>query len=575
VPDPFSRTPGLRLYRTGDLARHRADGAIEFLGRIDHQIKLRGFRIELGEIEAALADHALVRDALVVAHTLAPGDTRLVGYVVPALPHDTSPTETADDLTFHAAADLTPRLHEYLQARLPEYMVPAALIVVDAFPLTPNGKVDRAALPAPSWGSLTDLAPESLPRTPVEMLLADIWQQVLSVPAVGIHQNFFDLGGHSLLATQVMSRVRTVFGVNLPVRTLFEQPTIALLSRVVTAAQREAQALPPLPPLTPHAPTDALPLSFAQQRLWFIEQLEPGTASYHVPGVWETHGPIEYAAFQASLDLVVARQTSLRTTFAHVDGEPVQRIAPPQSFPITRVDLTASSTDVQHEVQRVIQEASTRPFDLVTGPLMRVLLIQLQPETHVLVLILHHIITDGWSMGVLAHELAAAYIGTIRNQPIDLPALPVQYSDYARWQRTWLDPAIPDGMLAAQLAYWQRQLTGIPTLDLPTDHLRPPVESHRGAMLPVTLDRALIEQLTALSRQQGTTLFMTLLAGWYVLLARYSGQSDLAVGTPIAGRTQPETEPLIGFFINTLVLRTSLAGSPTFRALLDRVRTTT
>ncbi|HEY0735024.1 MAG TPA: amino acid adenylation domain-containing protein, partial [Herpetosiphonaceae bacterium] len=478
-----------------------------------------------------------------------------------------------------ATAELAPRLRQYLKTRLPEHMIPAAFVALETLPLTPNGKVDRAALPAPSWGSLTDLAPESLPRTPVEMLLADIWRQVLSVPAVGIHQNFFDLGGHSLLATQVMSRVRTVFGVNLPVRTLFEQPTIALLSRVVTAAQREAQALPPLPPLTPHAPTDALPLSFAQQRLWFIEQLQPGTASYHVPGAWEIQGPIEYAAFQASLDLVVARQTSLRTTFtqggSEIDGEPVQRIAPPQSFPITRVDLTASSTDVQHEVQRVIQEASTRPFDLVTGPLMRVLLIQLQPETHVFVLVLHHIITDGWSMGVLINELAVAYIRTIRKEPIDLPALPVQYSDYARWQRTWLDPAIPDGMLAAQLAYWQRQLTGVPTLDLPTDHLRPPVESHRGAMLPITLDRALIEQLTALSRQQGTTLFMTLLAGWYVLLARYSGQSDLAVGTPIAGRTQPETEPLIGFFINTLVLRTSLAGSPTFRDLLDRVRTTT
>ncbi|HEY0601638.1 MAG TPA: condensation domain-containing protein, partial [Herpetosiphonaceae bacterium] len=457
----------------------------------------------------------------------------------------------------------------------PEHMIPAAFVALETLPLTPNGKVDRAALPAPSWGSLPDLSPESLPRTPVELLLADIWRQVLGLPAMGIHQNFFDLGGHSLLATQVMSRVRTVFGVNLPVRTLFEQPTIALLSRVVTEAQREAQALPPLPPLTPATATDALPLSFAQQRLWFIEQLEPGTASYHVPGAWEIQGPLDTAAFQASLDLVVARHAALRTTFAQFDGQPLQRIAPPQSLPITFVDLTAAAGDGQHEVQHLIQDETTRPFDLVTGPLLRVSLIRLAPDTHVLVLILHHIITDGWSMGVLVNELATAYIRTIRNQPLDLPALPVQYSDYAVWQRTWLDPAIPDGMLETQLAYWQRQLAGVPTLDLPTDHLRPPIESHRGATVPVALDRALIEQLTALSRQHGTTLFMTLLAGWYVLLSRYSGQSDIAVGTPIAGRTQPETEPLIGFFINTLVLRTSLAGSPSFRDLLDRVRTTT
>ncbi|MBV9788590.1 MAG: AMP-binding protein, partial [Chloroflexi bacterium] len=342
-----------------------------------------------------------------------------------------------------ATAELAPQLRQYLKARLPEHMVPAAFVALETLPLTPNGKVDRAALPAPSWGSTTDLSPDSLPRTPVETLLADIWRHVLGLPAVGVHDNFFDLGGHSLLATQVMSRVRTVFGTDLPVRTLFEQPTIALLSRVVTTAQREAQSLPPLPPLTPYAPTDALPLSFAQQRLWFIEQLQPGTASYHVPGAWQIQGPLDRAAFQASLDLVVARHASLRTTFTQglaSDGQPIQRIAPPQSFPITFIDLTAAATNVDYEVQRLIQEASTRPFDLVNGPLMRVSLIQLTPHTHVLVLILHHIITDGWSMGVLVNELAAAYIRTIRNQPIDLAALPVQYSDYAVWQRTWLDP---------------------------------------------------------------------------------------------------------------------------------------
>ncbi|HEY0735324.1 MAG TPA: amino acid adenylation domain-containing protein [Herpetosiphonaceae bacterium] len=469
-----------------------------------------------------------------------------------------------------ALVEIAPRLRQYLQTRLPEHMIPSAFVVLDTLPLTPNGKVDRGALPAPVWTSTT--TGDSQPRTPIEMQLSEIWQQVLGAPAVGIHDNFFALGGHSLLATQVISRIRAGLGLDLPVRALFEHPTIAELGAAVSEAQQRLEAGAELPPLTRRTESGPVPLSFAQQRLWFIEQLQSGTASYHVPGAWEIHGPLDVDALQHSLDLVVDRHESLRTTFAIVDEQPMQWIADPRSVPINTIDLSALDAETQAlELERQIRAATSTPFDLVSGPLIRPVLLRRDARTHVFVLTLHHIITDGWSMGVLISEIIAVYIAAVRGQSVNLPPLPIQYADYAIWQRSWLK----DQILERQLDYWRHQLAGIAALQLPTDHPRPALPSFRGETLPVTIDGTLLARLRDLSQQTGTTLFMILLSAWQMLLARYSRQDDIAVGTPIAGRTHPELEPLIGFFINTLVLRTDLSGDPTFRELLARTRTTT
>jgi amino acid adenylation domain-containing protein len=471
-----------------------------------------------------------------------------------------------------ATAELAPQLRAYLQARLPEHMIPSAFLVLGALPLTPNGKVDRAALPAPDWSHGASSDPQALPRNPVEAQLVEIWQQVLGLTALGIHDNFFALGGHSLLATQVISRIRSVFRLELPVRALFEHPTIAELGALVLSAQQAAGVAQMLPPLTRRASDGPVPLSFAQQRLWFIEQLQPGTGSYHVAAAWRVRGPLDSAALQASLDRVIARHESLRTSFAIVDEQPVQIIAPPHSLPIGQVDLSSLAAEEQRrELERQVRATTETPFDLRRGPLLRALLLRLDRETHALVLALHHIITDGWSMSVLIGEIVTTYVGLLREQPVELPALPVQYADYALWQRQWLQGEVLD----QQLAYWRQQLRGVSPLQLPTDHPRPALPSMRGDALPVALDETLLAQLRELSQQSGATLFMTLLAAWQLLLHRYSGQDDIAVGTPIAGRTQPEIEPLIGFFVNTLVLRTRLSGEQSFRSLLEQVRTTT
>jgi amino acid adenylation domain-containing protein len=467
--------------------------------------------------------------------------------------------------------EIAPRLRQYLQTRLPEYMIPSAFVTLPVLPLTPNGKVDRAALPAPVWN---DTAPpaDALPRTPVETLLAEIWQQVLGVPTVGVHANFFELGGHSLLATQVISRIRAVFGLDLPVRALFEHPTIAELSTAVAEAQRVIGARTELPPLTSRPRAGDPPLSFAQQRLWFIEQLQPGTGGYHVAAAWEIHGTLEIDALQASLDVVVARHESLRTTFMVVDEQPVQRIARSQSQPIKLLDLSALEAQEQATaIERQIQAATGTPFDLAAGPLLRAVLLRRDPQTYVFVLVLHHIITDGWSMGVMIREIVSVYLGAVRGQSVELPPLPIQYADYAVWQRSWLQNEV----LERQLAYWRKQLAELTALHLPTDRPHRALPSYHGAAVPITIDAALVEHLHELSRRTGTTLFMILLAAWQILLARYSGQDDIAVGTPIAGRTRPEIEPLIGFFVNTLVLRARLAGNPTFGELLAEVRATT
>jgi amino acid adenylation domain-containing protein len=544
VPNPLG--PG-RLYRTGDRARWLPEGAIEYLGRLDHQVKLRGLRIELGEIEAVLAQHPSVREAVVLAREDQPGNQRLVAYVVPT-----------------AGAQVTvSELRQFLRTQLPEYMVPTAFVTLPAMPLTTSGKVDRKALPAPSAGRG---GPFEAPLTPTEQALAEIWTGVLGLEQIGRNDNFFDLGGHSLLATQVFARVRNALGVDLAVPTLFEAPTVAALAeKVVTAMQGQGglQAQP----LERLARTGPQPLSFAQQRLWLTEQLEPGNAAYHIPALLRLSGPLDRGALERALAEIIRRHETLRTVFLTVDGEPMQEVLPEAAFALTVTDLR----DVPEREARAYEMAladARRPFNLAADPMLRAALLQLDETEHLLVVTIHHIASDGWSIGIFEHELSALYQAFAAGRPAPLPDLPIRYTDFAAWQRTWLQ----SGVMAEQLGYWQRQLAGLPVLQLPTDRPRPVKQSYRGAIHQFTVPPALAEQLKALSRSEGATLFMTLLAAFQVLLHRYSGQADFGVGSPVANRTRTETEGLIGFFVNTWVSRADLSDRPTFREMLGRVR---
>jgi len=553
IPDPFSDGPEARLYKTGDLARYLPDGNIEFLGRLDYQVKIRGFRIEPGEIEAVLSGHPAVRDAAVVALEIAPGDKRLAAYVVPAQ----EPPPTAGELRL------------FLQERLPDYMVPSAFVLMDALPLTPNGKVDRQALPAPDW-SLRQLEGEYVaPRTPVEEVLANIWAQVLGVKQVGVHDNFFELGGHSLLATQLVSRVREAFEIDLPLRNVFESPTVAMLAEHIEILQR-TEAGVQAPPIRPVSRDRELPLSFAQQRLWFLDQLEPNSPMYNIPDVVRLIGPLDVEVLKRCLNEIVRRHEVLRTTFAVVDGRPVQVIAPELTIPLPVVDLRSlPKAEREEEALRLATREAQRPFDLARGPLLRATLLRLDDEEHIALLTVHHIVSDGWSTSVFMGEMAALYEAFSTGKPSPLPELPIQYADFACWQREWLQGEV----LEAQLSYWKQQLAGLPPLlELPTDRPRPPVQTFRGDYQSFTLPEDLCRAIKDLCQQEGVTLFMTLLAAFQTLLYRYSGQDDISVGIPIANRTRAEIEGLIGFFVNTLVMRTDLSGDPTFRELLQRVR---
>ncbi|MBV9109352.1 MAG: amino acid adenylation domain-containing protein, partial [Gemmatimonadetes bacterium] len=432
-----------------------------------------------------------------------------------------------------------------------------------------NGKLDRKALPAPEFAP--DEETYVAPRTPVEEVLAGIWAEVLGVEHLGVDDEFFGLGGHSLLATQVVSRVREVFGVELPLRALFEGPTVAELAGRVEEMRRAE--LPVLPPIVPVERAGPLPLSFAQERLWFIDRLEPGGTTYNVPTAWRLGGALDEAALERSLGEIVRRHEALRTTFAEVDGSPVQVIAPFGGFGLPVEDLSGlGQADREAAVRRRVGEEAARPFDLVAGPLFRAALLRLGEEDHVLLLSMHHIVSDGWSMGVLYRELSALYEAYRDGRESPLRELPVQYADYAVWQREQLEGEVLD----RQLSYWRERLAGAPELlELPTDHPRPAVQTHRGASVPVELSLELLERLQRLGRSEGATLYMTLLGAFQVLLSKYSGSEDVVVGSPIAGRTRGEVENLIGFFVNTLVLRTDLSGDPSFREVLRRAREVT
>ncbi|WP_437325952.1 non-ribosomal peptide synthase/polyketide synthase [Sorangium sp. So ce381] len=551
VPDPFSREPGRRLYRTGDLARLGRDGAIEFLGRADHQLKIRGHRIEPGEIEAQLRAHPGVRDAVVVALEDA-GLLRLVAYVVPA----------------RGAALTADGLRASLRERLPEPMVPSAYVWLDELPLTPNGKLNRKALPAPGLASREQAAK---PRTATEEAVAAIWAEVLGLEAVGVDETFFEIGGNSLLATRVIARVRAAFQVELPLRSVFDHPTAARLASAVDDAVRQRQGVT-LPPITPQPEDGAPPLSFSQQRLWFLAQLEPTAASYNIPAAVRLVGPLDVDRLQRAFEAVVRRHASMRTTFAEIDGQPamIVRAEQPVAIAIAIADLRAApGADREAQAQRALEAEASRAFDLVEGPLFRITLLRLGEREHALLVVLHHIVSDGWSLNLLVDEVMELYAADAEGRTAALPSLPVQYADYARWQRAWLAGSALD----QQLAYWRRRLGAEPpVLRLPTDLPRPPARSYRGARHAFALPGELSAALGALARGQGVTSFMLLLAAFEVLIARYSGQTDLCIGTPIAGRTRVEIEGLIGLFVNTLVLRADVGGDPSFPELLARVR---
>ncbi|MES1241997.1 MAG: amino acid adenylation domain-containing protein [Acidobacteriota bacterium] len=541
---------GERLYRTGDKGRWLPDGNIEFLGREDTQVKIQGHRMELGEIEAALERHPGVRSAVVAAVGPERGARRLVAYVVPS-----GPAPELDEV------------RSFLRARLPEPMVPSALVVLPELPLTANGKVDRKALPAPDAPPGTGAGPD-VSRTPVEELLAGIWSHLLGVDSCGPGDSFFDLGGDSLLAVHLVTRLREAFQVEIPLRNVFERPTLAELGREVEAlgmAGLQAQA----PPIR-KASGDVRPLSFAQQRLWLLDRLEPWNFAYNIPSAIRIQGELSVPVLERSLGEVVGRHEVLRSTFPFTDGEPRAVIAAAGPLTLPLLDLGAlDGTAQSRELRRLAAEEARRLFSLENGPVLRFSLVRLAPQEHVFLLTLHHIVSDATSMAVLFREVAALYEAFSAGRPSPLPELPVQYGDFAAWQRQWLQgPA-----LHAELGYWKERLAGAPAaLDLPADRPRSAVQSYRGASRSVRFGRDLSAAVARLGRSEGSTLFMTALAAFSALLYRYTGQADVSVGTVIDGRSRRELESLIGFFVNTLVLRTSFAGDLSFRDLLARSR---
>ncbi|RKH66938.1 non-ribosomal peptide synthetase [Corallococcus aberystwythensis] len=542
VPHPFSKVPGARLYRTGDRARWLPSGELAFMGRADTQVKLRGFRIELGEVETALRHLPGVEDAVADVREYAPGDKRLVAWVA------------GTNVDVNA---LRPRL----SSRLPAPLVPSAFVKLDRLPLTPVGKVDRKALATPVGDTLME-GGYVAPVTATETAVAEVWAALLGRTRVGTQDSFFEAGGHSLLATQVISRLRETFGVDLSVRALFEAPTVTGLAAHIDALRLENSRIRSLP-LVPGPRDGWQPQSFAQQRLWIISQLDPLGASYNVPLVTRLRGPLDARALEASLVAVLERHAVLRTTFETVDGQSMQRIGPAGDFTLRREDVDAGA------VQARVEAEALQPFDLRQGPVVRARLLRVADDDHVLVLVIHHIVFDGWSIDVLQRELDALYPARVKGTEAPLSALPLQYVDFARWQRE----AFQGEEWEAHLTWWRTQLDGVPhVLELPADKPRPAVQSYAGSSLQVPLPPGLSRALTTLGQREGATLFMTLLAGFQALLSRYSGQPDFLVGSPISGRNRREVEGLLGFFVNTLALRADLSGAPSFQQLLGRVR---
>ncbi|TFG60648.1 MAG: non-ribosomal peptide synthetase, partial [Nitrospirales bacterium] len=553
ITNPFPEISSKKLYKTGDKAKFLPDGNIQFLGRTDHQVKIRGIRIELGEIERALAEHPDVKDCVVLAQQDQQGDKYLIAYVVP-----------------RQQATLTPHdLSHFLKKKLPSSMVPSSYMLLEAFPLTAGGKLHLQALPIPDQSHRVQSATYVPPRTPLEELIGEIWRGLLKIDRISVHENFFELGGHSLLATQVLSRVRTLTHTEVSLRTLFDCPTIAQLANSLEGlrSQNEDEQTPPLRPQNHAGP---IPLSFAQERLWFLAQLDPESTAYLMSSSFHLRGALRIPILEASLQLLVQRHAALRTTFKLEQDVPVQIISPEVTVSLSLLDLQSfAATEQSQEVDRILHEEAHLPFDLTIGPLFRFRVFNLAAENHIFLVTLHHIISDGWSMGVFLRELTTAYAALVAKELPSLPELPIQYADYAVWQRDYLQGTELEG----QLAYWREQLQApLTPLALPTDYPRPALQTSRGGNLTRHLAPEILQSLKTFCQAESVTMFMTLLAVLQALLARHSGQEDIVVGTPVAHRNRLELEGIVGLFLNTLVLRTDLSGMPTFRQLLSRVR---
>ncbi|BDU21543.1 non-ribosomal peptide synthetase [Dyella sp. GSA-30] len=551
LPDPFVQVADARMYRTGDLGRYLPDGHLVFLGRNDQQVKIRGYRIEPGEIEARLAEHPAVREVAVLVRQDGGSDKRLVAYVV----------------TQGEFADLALDLRAHLATRLPDYMIPAAYVGMIAFPLTANGKLDRRALPDPGATALAQREYVA-PKGEIETTLAGIWQELLSVPRVGRNDHFFDLGGHSLLAIRLLGSISQAFGIDLALAALFSHPTLSgLADQVLLTRQSTRRSVDA--PIEPVPRDDALPLSFAQQRLWFLSQLEGVSATYHIPVALRLRGALNVDALRRSLDRLLERHEGLRTTFPVVDGEPSVVLLPVGAgMPWQYIDLS-SHHDAELAMHRLAADEAACPFDLAHDALIRACVVRMPGNEHVLLLTQHHIVSDGWSMGILLNELTSLYRAFVGEQDDPLPPLAIQYPDYAAWQTRWLKGE----RLDAQRAFWQSWLADAPTLlTLPTDRPRPARQDFSAARLPLQLSPALTQGLRRIARQHGATLFMVVLTAWSTVLSRLSGQTDLIIGCPTANRGRREIEPLIGFFVNTLPMRIDLAGSPPVVELLQRIR---
>jgi amino acid adenylation domain-containing protein len=535
------------MYGTGDLVRYLPDGNIEFIGRVDDQVKIRGYRVELGEIENALSQINGVKQAAVLAKEDSDGNKRLVGYIIGAEDHDKE------------------SMVSYLKERLPEYMVPGQWVEMDEFPLLPNGKIDRKSLPDPETsGQLS--GQYTAPRTDVEAKLAALWQDVLEVDQVGVHDDFFELGGHSLLAVRLISAIRKEFVVEMPISDIFDYPTVAQLAAQIGHSS-EADVLPSIEAVKSRP--ERIPLSFSQERLWFIDRLE-GSVQYHVTTVLRLNGKLDKEALEYSLQTIVNRHEVLRTVILEEDGEPYQSVKEENTWKLSLIDGSIYKADGIH-LQQDIKKYIRKPFDLSKDDMMRAALISIDKEEHILIVTIHHIASDGWSKSVLVKEVVALYGSYREGRKAELEAIQVQYADYAIWQRQYLEGDI----LNKKIAYWKDKLHNTAPLQLPTDYPRPAVQSVRGARMSFDINKELSSALQQLSQQNGCTVFMTLLASLKVLLHRYSGQQDICIGSPIANRMQQELEQLIGFFVNTLALRSEINPDASFKELLQQVKQTT
>jgi amino acid adenylation domain-containing protein len=545
---------GARLYRTGDRARYREDGNVEFLGRVDQQVKLRGYRIELGEVEHVLSGAPGVYQAAVLLRQDKPEQQRLVGYV-------TGQPELKS---------LLDQTRSYIAARLPQHMVPSVIVWLDVMPLTTTGKINRRVLPIPEE-TAGHAATKIAPRNQAEEVLAELWKSVLGVPEAGIHDNFFEQGGHSLLATQLVSRIREAFNVEVSLRMLFERPTIVGLAQEVMRLCRGERKAFEIPPIVRVSRDQPLPLSYSQQRMWLMYRLAPEGTAYNMPFASRQMGPLNKSALRRTIDAICSRHEAFRTTFAMTGDGPVQIISPFQPLHWVEVDLLRLPGEQRRrEAARLVEQEANLPFDLEKGPLARFLLIEVEPEDHVLMLTMHHIIGDQWSFGVIGNEFALFYNAFCQGNTPSAKPVPIQYADYAVWQRRCLT----DEWLSTQSDYWQKRLAGLSRLSLPTDYPRPVMQTFNGSHCMLELPASLIERLKQFGAERNATVFMPLLACFQILLSRYSGQHDVAVGSPIANRTQSSVESIIGSFVNTLVLRADLSGNPTFEEMFDRVRET-